>query len=235
MHSLNTFGVRTSHGQLRFHKTHHGLDLGKPPPPPYSIFYVSPRVPHPNGILSWDSQVGVPELPQLRFLRLWGPITSCADLQLWWGLKRSCSPRRKLSNNMLHAACTQGNWVTLGLSLDHNLCFRCPNGLCEPILDTYVSIIFQWYKKLLELMGFNFCNYILNIRKSIWDSNSHNGSSFGSVRAHSLHSQASLLARNLATPLFCLGHEPKVKVATTKVMDASTLNLWEVQKAKLPS
>jgi hypothetical protein len=29
MHSLNTFGVKTSHGQIRTHKTHHNLDLGE--------------------------------------------------------------------------------------------------------------------------------------------------------------------------------------------------------------
>jgi hypothetical protein len=57
------------------------------------------------------------------------------------------------------------------------------------------------------------------------DSNSQNGSSFGSVKVHSLtlfctlesmrcDSQASLLARNLASP--CLGHEPKARVTTLK-------------------
>jgi hypothetical protein len=61
---------------------------------------------------------------------------------------------------MSHVAYAQGNQVdswlfvvdnqtttlTHGLSLGHNLCFRCPNGLCEPILNIYVSINFQWYK-----------------------------------------------------------------------------------------
>jgi hypothetical protein len=35
-------------------------------------------------------------------------------------------------------------------------------------------------------MGFDPCNRALKIWESIWDSNSHNGSSFGSVRVHSL-------------------------------------------------
>jgi hypothetical protein len=35
-------------------------------------------------------------------------------------------------------------------------------------------------------MGFDPCNCIMKIPESIWDSNSHNGSSFGSVRVHSL-------------------------------------------------
>jgi hypothetical protein len=35
-------------------------------------------------------------------------------------------------------------------------------------------------------MGFDLCNHALKIWESIWNSNSHNGSSFGSVRVHSL-------------------------------------------------
>ncbi len=35
-------------------------------------------------------------------------------------------------------------------------------------------------------MGFDACNRVLKIRESIWDFNSHNGSSLGSVRVHSL-------------------------------------------------
>jgi hypothetical protein len=72
-------------------------------------------------------------------------------------------------------------------------------------------------------MGFDPYNHYLKIRESIWDSNSHNGSSLGSVRVHSLtffctpksmgcDSRASLLARNLASP--CFGHEPNARVVT---------------------
>jgi len=34
VHSWSTFGVRTNHGQIQTHKTHHGPDLGKPSPSP---------------------------------------------------------------------------------------------------------------------------------------------------------------------------------------------------------
>ncbi len=72
-------------------------------------------------------------------------------------------------------------------------------------------------------MSFDPYNCPLKIQKSIWDSNSQNGSSFGSVRVHSLtlfrapgsmrcDSQASLLARTFASP--CFGHEPKIRVVT---------------------
>jgi hypothetical protein len=72
----------------------------------------------------------------------------------------------------------------------------------------------------------NTYNRALKILESIWDSNSHVGSSLGSVRVHSLTFFALLgacdvtprspLARNLATS--CLGRKPKVRVATLHLM-----------------
>jgi len=136
--------------------------------PPYNILCTSPQGPHPNGILSQDAQVGVLKSPKLGLVQLWGPITSRANLGLRWGLKKSCSLHWELSNGMLHATWTQVNWVnsqllvvgsqianlTIGLSFGHNLCFRCPNGSCKPILSIYVLIAFQWYKELCNPLGF---------------------------------------------------------------------------------
>jgi hypothetical protein len=59
---------------------------------------------------------------------------------------------RSKSNSMSHVVCTQMNQVdsrlflirsqigslTPDLSFGHNLCFRCPNEQCEPILNIYV-------------------------------------------------------------------------------------------------
>jgi hypothetical protein len=159
---------------------------------------------------------------------------------------------------MSHVACMPGNWVdsrllvigsqtaslTLDISFGHNLCFKCPNGLCKPIIDIYASIVFQWFKELFKAMGFDPCNCALKIWKSIWDSNSEHGSSFGSVRVHSLtlfwhtrkhvmcDSQVFLFPCNLLTP--CLGHEPKARVAThiksTLVMILFIKNLWYWKK-----
>ncbi len=125
--------------------------------------------------------MGIPKLPKLGLLQLWGPITSRADLQLRWGIKQSFSPCWELFSGMSHVTCTQVNWVdswllvvgsqignlTLGLSFGHNLCFRCPNGWCKLILDIYVSIVFQWYKELFNPLGFDYCNCSLNIWESI--------------------------------------------------------------------
>jgi hypothetical protein len=157
-------------------------------------------------ILSWDSQVGVPKLQQLGLPRLWGRITFCANLRLQWGLKKSCIPRRELSNSMSHTACTQQNRVdsqllvvgsqignlTPGLSFGRNLCYWCPNGKCEPILRIYASRDFRWYKEHFKARSFDPCNRVLNIQESFWDSKSHMGVNLGVWRfipSHSLHSQ----------------------------------------------
>jgi len=124
--------------------------------------------------------VGVSKLPKLGFPWLWSPIILCVDLRLRWGLKQSCSPCWDLFSSMLHTICTQRNRVdsrllvvrsqianlTPNLSFGHNFCFKCPNGSCEPILDIYVSIAFQWYKELFEPLGFDPCDRSLNIRES---------------------------------------------------------------------
>jgi hypothetical protein len=113
--------------------------------PPYSILYTSPRGPHPNDFLSWDSHSGVSKSPKLGLSRLWSPITLRANLGSRCSLKQSCSPRSKISNDMSHAICRQVNWVdsrfflvgsqigslTPSPSFGYNFCFRCPNEQCE--------------------------------------------------------------------------------------------------------
>jgi hypothetical protein len=77
-------------------------------------------------------------------------------------------------------------------------------------------------------MGFNPCNCILKIQKSIWDSNSHNGSSLESVKVHSftLLALPGACVVTLGLPSWpatlqppCLGHKPKAKVATNIGID----------------
>jgi len=135
---------------------------------------------------------GSPEILKVGTLSwLWGPITLCSNLQLRWGLKQGCSPHQELFNSMWHATYKQGkrvdSWLlvvgiqianlTLNLSVGHNFCFKCPNGSHEPILDIYISITFQWYKKLSNPMDFDPCNCYLKIRESI-------GTSSCKVKAH---------------------------------------------------
>jgi hypothetical protein len=129
--------------------------------PPYNILCSSPRRLHPNGYFSRDSRVGVPKSRQMGLPGLWSPITLRADLGLRCGLKQSCRSRQDLFNGMSHVLCSQVFWVDSRLlvvgsqnwqtpgnstpdpSFGHNLCFRCPNEQCKPILDIYASRAFQ--------------------------------------------------------------------------------------------
>ncbi len=122
----------------------------------------------------------VPKFQQLGLPQLWGRITLRENLRLKWGLKQSCNPFQELSNSMLHATYKKGNWgdswllvvgnqignLSLDPSFGHNLCLKCPNGSCEPILDIYVQRDFQWYKEIFNTMGFDPCNRSLKIWKS---------------------------------------------------------------------
>jgi hypothetical protein len=141
VHSWSTFGVKTSHGQLDSQDSPRLRLGGSHHLPPFNILCASSWGPHPNGILSRDSQMGVPKLPKLGLSRLWGPITLHANLKLRWVLKQHCSPCQELSNGIWHTTYTQGNWVdswllvagsqianlTPSRSFGHNLCFKCPN------------------------------------------------------------------------------------------------------------
>jgi hypothetical protein len=158
---------------------------------PYSILCTSPQGPHQNGLfvsglpgLPRDSGVGVPKLRQLGLPRLWSHITLRADLGSRREIKQSCSSRRDLSNGMSHVVCSPvfrvDSWLlvvgsqncqtpessTPGPSFAHNLCFRCPNEQCEPILDIYALRAFQWYKKRHEPLRFDPSNLSLKFWES---------------------------------------------------------------------
>jgi len=48
--------------------------------PPYSILYVTPQEPHPNGSFSRDSQGGVPKLSRVGLLGLWTLVIPGSNL-----------------------------------------------------------------------------------------------------------------------------------------------------------
>jgi hypothetical protein len=61
MHSLNTFGARTSHGQPQTHKTHNGLDLTKVTTFSLIVFFAALHKGHIQmafcpGTPKWESQ-----------------------------------------------------------------------------------------------------------------------------------------------------------------------------------
>ncbi len=155
--------------------------------PPYSILYVAPRHPHPNGFYSRDSQGGDSKLSRFGLSGLWEFITPGSDLGLGWGLKKTCSSPQELSNSLSHSICTQQDRVnsqlfvigsqtpnlTTGPSFAHNLCCRCSNGSCEAIFDICTLRPFQRYKAHLKASCFFFYCWALKLRESRRTPNSH--------------------------------------------------------------
>ncbi len=147
--------------------------------PPYSILCDSPRSPHPNGYFSQDSRAGVPKSCQMGLPRLWSPITLRADLRSRCNLKQSCSSfwelfnavshswighREEVDSRLLVVGSQTGN-STPDPSFGHNLCYRCLNEQCEPILDIYASRAFHWYKKRHNTLRFDPCNRSLKFQE----------------------------------------------------------------------
>jgi hypothetical protein len=190
---------------------------------------------------SRDSHAGVPKSRPAGLSGLWSLITLRADLGSKCGLKQSCSSHQEFSNGMSHVVCSQvfrvdsrllvvrsQNWQTPGSStpgpsFGHNLCFRCPNEQCEPILDIYASRAFHWYKERHKPLRFDPLKLVSEVSGLHRDSISQSESCLGSVRVHSFtlsytpgspwcDSWASLWPAPLQ-PL-CLGREPKTRVAT---------------------
>ncbi len=141
---------------------------------------------------------------------------------------------------MWHATCMQVNWVdsrflmvgsqTVNLtpdpSFEHNLCFRCPNGSCEPISHIYSFP-----------MSFDPCNRSLRIRKSTRTPTPKVGvplRMWGFIPSHSFTFPR---AWNV-TPRFpswptllqalCLGREPKARVATLPYFLLLLLHLFQL-------
>jgi len=94
----------------------------------------------------------------------------------------------------------------------------------QTILDIYVPRVFQWYKELLNPMGFNLYNHSLKIQDSIGTPTPKVEVHLGEWRfipSHSLtlpnnmkcDSRASLLANTFASP--CFGHKPKARVVAS--------------------
>jgi hypothetical protein len=153
--------------------------------PPYSILLCSfPRRLHPNGFFSLVP-IGVPGL--------WELITPDCRIRSQRGLNQSCSPRRDIFNSVLHSQI--GSWeevdsrllmvgsqtgsLTPDPSFAHNLCFRCPNEQCEPILDIYVSRDFQRYKERNNPLRFDPSTRPLKFQKSTGTPSPKMGVAFG--------------------------------------------------------
>jgi hypothetical protein len=149
---------------------------------PIPKWHFVPRLP--SGSLE-ISKVGIPVIL--------GAHNFMCSLWLRWGLKQSFSPHQEHSNGLSHATFTWGNWgdskllmvgnqigdLTPDPSFGHNLCLKCPNKSCKIVLNIWVPRAFQWYKKRLNPMGFDPCNYFLKIWESIGTSTPKLGAHLG--------------------------------------------------------
>ncbi len=134
---------------------------------------------------------------------------------------------------MWHATCTQINhgdsWCLMVKSqignlihdppFGHNLCFKCPNGSCKPVLDIYVLKVFQIFNPMSFDLVIAFWRFEspLGLQFPKWDS-------LRNVGVHSLtlsyppdnikcDSWASVFVHTFASP--CFGREPKMVVNPT--------------------
>jgi len=105
----NTFGARTSHGQTRTHKTHHGPDLGEATTFPLMyILYLSTR---PTS--KWHFVPGLPsgnpKIPKIGTLTTLRAHNFVYRPPIDMRFKEKFYPSSRSFNDMLHATCTQGN------------------------------------------------------------------------------------------------------------------------------
>jgi hypothetical protein len=222
-------------------KTHHSSDLGEATTFPLIVYSAPLHGAHIQmAFLSRDSRERVSKLRQLGLSQLWSPITLRANFGSRCGLKQSCSPRRELFNSMLHVFWRQVNrvdsWLLLvgsqignltpGFSFGHNLCFRCPNEQCEPILDIYVPRDFQWYKGRHKPLSFNPSNRSLKFRESTGTPFPKVGVALGvwGFTPSNFPTLSRICDVIPGLPLcpqprnpFCLGRKPKVRVAIVKM------------------
>ncbi len=124
--------------------------------------------------------MGVPKLSRVGVPGLWTPISPKCRVRSQRDLKQSCIPRGELSNAVSHFQIgsreevdsqllvveSQTGSLTPSPPFAHNLCFRCPNEQCEPILDIYVSRAFQRYQERNNPLRFDPSTRTLKFRES---------------------------------------------------------------------
>ncbi len=153
------------------HLTHHGPDSGEATTFPVIVF----SAPLHRGYIEVALFPGTPKLesrncPEIvpgGVLGLWELITPDCKVGSRQSLNQSCSPRRALSNDVLHfqiecreevdsrllVVGSQTASLTPDPSFAHNLGCRCPNGQCEAIFDIYASRPFSNDTKNTSMRG----------------------------------------------------------------------------------
>jgi hypothetical protein len=161
------------------------LTWGKPPPSSLQYILCLATGPAPKCHFVLGPPSGSPEIPINGILTtlgahnfVWKPTI---DKRFWAKLYLSSRSFQWYVARHLNARKSRwfltfsgfGFWVgsqignlTPGFSFGHNLCLKCPNGSCKPILNIYVPRNFQWYKENFNLLGFDLCNFFIKIQES---------------------------------------------------------------------
>jgi hypothetical protein len=102
MHNWNIFGAWMNHKHTQSYKTHHSPNLKEATTFRLIIFSL---ISH-GGYIQISFCLRTPKILKIGIPGTLEIHNFCVDLQLKWGLKKSCSPHRKLFNNMWHATYT---------------------------------------------------------------------------------------------------------------------------------
>jgi hypothetical protein len=98
----------------------------------------------------------------------------------------------------------------------HNLCYKYLNGSCEPILDIYISRVFQWCNEIFNPMNLSPWNISLKIQNSMGISIPKVGvhlGVYGFICSHSWKCKCDSWVALLACTFSCFlcGCKPKVR------------------------
>ncbi len=147
VHSLNTFGAKTSHGQLKIHKIHHGLNLGEAITFPLIVFSAYSLQLSIGATSKWHFALGLPsgnpKIPITGTSTTLGAhnfacrplIVMRSKAKLQPSLRNfqryvpHCQHMRKSSQFPTFSG-QESNYQfdSQPFSFGHNLCFRCSNG-----------------------------------------------------------------------------------------------------------
>jgi hypothetical protein len=96
-------------------------------------------------------QVGVPKFPKLGLSWLCRAIILCVDLQLRWGLKQSCSPRRELLAITCVSSTLMGHVSPFYTSTFQELFNGIKNSSIQWVLTPVIALWKFWSPSRLQL------------------------------------------------------------------------------------
>jgi len=118
-------------------------------------------------VLNTTIELGSCRSPEGLQVPIFGSVSLILTLASKWGCDTCHCMQVNQDDSQLLMVRSQIGSLTPDPSFGHNLCFKYPNGTYKPILNIYVTRVFQWYKELFNLMSFDPYNFPLKIQESI--------------------------------------------------------------------